>query len=86
MPPNLPDRKWKKADGWVIRNLRYYGNSTVPRRTVGAFRYLYDDEWEQRMCEVLTRILREQNVLRKDQSVWLEHSTEFEDLYIARWY
>ena len=82
----LPNRQWKKADGWVIRNLQWHGNSVVPMKTIRAMYRMYGDAWKETMEEILTRILREQGILDDSQSVWVYESSEVPGLWIARWY
>lgn len=84
---NLPDRRWRQADGWIVRNLRLYGNSMVPHGTVKALMLMFSEEkWKETTEEILTQILLEQNVLDPGDRVWLEPSWSTPGAYVARWH
>ena len=83
----LPDRRWRQADGWIIRNLRAYGNSLVPRKTVKVLMRMFgEDEWKETAEAILSAILLEQGTLTAGQRVWLEPSQVRKGDWIARWY
>lgn len=83
----LPDRRWRNADGWIVRNLREYGNSLVPRRTVRVLMRMFSAEtWKETTEDILTAILTEQGKLSEGQRVWLEKSEVRKGDWIARWY
>lgn len=83
----LPERRWRNADGWIIRNLREYGNSLVPRRTVRVLKRMFSEEsWKETAEDILTAILTEQGKLSDGQRVWLEPSKVRRGDWIARWY
>ena len=83
----LPKRRWRSADGWVIRNLCEYGNSLVPRRTVRVLMRMFGDkDWKETTQDILTAILMEKGKLSDGQHVWLEPSKVRSGDWIARWY
>lgn len=83
----LPDRRWRAADGWIIRNLTLYGNSLVPRRTVKVLKRMFGEEqWKETAEAILSAILLEQGTLTAGQRVWLEPSQVRKGDWIARWY
>ena len=83
----LPDRRWRRADGWIIRNLTLYGNSLVPRSTVKVLKRMFGEgEWKETAEAILSAILLEQGTLTAGQRVWLEPSQVRKGDWIARWY
>ena len=83
----LPDRRWRRADGWIVRNLTLYGNSLVPRSTVKVLKRMFGEgEWKETTEAILSAILLEQGTLTAGQRVWLEPSQVRKGDWIARWY
>ena len=83
----LPDRRWRRADGWIVRNLTLYGNSLVPRSTVKVLKRMFGEEqWKETAEAILSAILLEQGTLTAGQRVWLEPSRVRKGDWIARWY
>lgn len=83
----LPDRRWRRADGWIVRNLTLYGNSLIPRSTVKVLKRMFGEgEWKETAEAILSAILLEQGTLTAGQRVWLEPSQVRKGDWIARWY
>ena len=53
----LPDRRWRRADGWIVRNLTLYGNSLVPRSTVKVLKRMFGEEQWKETAEAFHGVL-----------------------------
>ena len=82
----LPKRLYLGSDGWVIRNLREYGDTVFPRAAVIWFRRMYGDDWREEAESTLTQILREQGVIDDTMKVWITECFTMDGVYTARWH
>lgn len=78
----LPEHAYVNANGWVVENLRRYGNSVLPDDAIKAFKHFFGDDWREMTEQILLRILQEQGEDVTIVDVY-EATTE-RGLYIAR--